>query len=288
MHCETLHDTCQDREMAVQFPNSSVERQKITSVPVSYISLSFSLTFVSFPHSCTFFSTFTFLSFLFSLVLFFSFCPILHFFYLLLFSALSLSLSLSLFLASSTSPPSSQLSCSGIVPDHSTSKYLLFTVSCPVFPSSRPCNIKVRGDSLCCFQWVLVRGRRKETESGKGESYVTHSRASKMNALWLNLPFSHLLLFRKSKPCSTAALKLHIKCEGCIWRQSTNTAFCGWEWEQPQTALITDYYFKFTIKAADCQMWLNIDFFFLLSNVCHNHLPIIMKTIGDYLLGEKT
>lgn len=125
----------------------------------------------------------------------------------------------------SVSPSSSQLSCSGIVPRSSDIK-ISSPHCCPVFPSSRPCNIKVRGDRPAVFNERSFTAEGKaENESRRGKSEVTHSRASEMNALWLNLPFSHLLLFRKSKPCSTAALKLHIKCEGCIYRRQQTKLF---------------------------------------------------------------
>lgn len=127
-------------------------------------------------------------------------------FRLFLFSALSLSL-LSL---RSASPPSSQLSCSGIVPDHSTSKYLLLTVAL-CSPHLDHVILKSEGTTLQISMSACLRQRgKKRQRAGEGESYVTHSQASEINALWLNLPFSHLLLFRKSKPCCTTVLKLHI------------------------------------------------------------------------------
>lgn len=92
-----------------------------------------------------------------------------------------------------------------------------------VCASYRRCNIKVGGGWPCSSQWQQwwrrrVQGRKhfffwKKEACSKGESNVTQSRASEMNALWLNLPFSHLLLFRKSKPCSATALQPHTLAE---------------------------------------------------------------------------
>lgn len=59
-------------------------------------------------------------------------------------------------------PP--QLSCSGIVPHRPTSKYLLLARR-PVFPSSRPRNNKVRGDSSAISNERLIAGEEKEAGS---------------------------------------------------------------------------------------------------------------------------
>lgn len=195
-----------DREMAVlcfQFPCSiraalflflTAER-RITGFPSSHISLSFSLSLVLFPHFCSLFYTLTSFSFPLLLCLISYLFPSLPFVSFCFLLPLGFSTWLSVQLLWDC-PWSFDMNISSI---H----------CCPVFPSSRPCNIKVKGDIPCCFQWVLIRGREeKKTENSRGESDVTHSRAGKMNALWLNLPFSHLLLFTKSGPCSTAALKL--------------------------------------------------------------------------------
>lgn len=204
-------------------PCSLSHCREITAFPSPYISLSFSLSLVLFPHFCSLFCTLTslfhspsLLSYFLAFPLSCTLLPSVSFCFLL-------SPSLSHGPLGFTSFLSAQLlwDCPWSLDIKISSPHCW-----PVFPSSRPCNIKVRGDSPAVFNEGLFAAQGKKRESRRGESDVTHSRASEMNALWLNLPFSHLLLFRKSKPCSTAALKLHIKCEGCICRRSTK-AFKG-------------------------------------------------------------
>lgn len=184
MHCGTLHDTCQDREMAVLcfpipllhqdglVPFLTVERQQTTGFPSCYI---FTLScLISCALSHLSFIPLLFCLWMFSLAL----CclPSLPVF-------CSLSLFLSLLSLRSASPPSSQLSCSGIVPDHSTSKYLLLTVAL-CSPHLDHVILKSEGTTLQISMSACLRQRgEKRQRAGEGESYVTHSQASEINAL---------------------------------------------------------------------------------------------------------
>lgn len=182
MHCGTQHDTCQDGEMAVLcfpipllhqdglVPFLAVERQTITRGLSFLLHLSFILTL-----SCLFSTLLlsllrSYISLLlpFSFVLFPSSCSLLHFvaFCLLLFSAPSLSLSVSL--SRSASPPSSQLSCSGIVPDHSTSKYLLLTVAL-CSPHLGHVILKSEGTALLFSMSACSRKRKRDREQERGK-----------------------------------------------------------------------------------------------------------------------
>lgn len=180
MHCGTLHDTCQDREMAVLcfpipllhqdslVPFLTVERQKITASPSPYISLSFSLSLVLFLHFCSLFCT---LTSLFHSPFLLSYFPAFPLSCTLLPSVSSCALFLprSVFLARSASPSSSQLSCSGIVRDHSTSKYLLLTVAL-CSPHLDHVILKSEGTALLFSMSACSRWREKDQEQEEGKA----------------------------------------------------------------------------------------------------------------------
>lgn len=158
MHCETLHDTCQTREMALLclsipllhdgvVPFVTVERQKTTGFPSSISSFTLNLSCFMLP---VFKSSSIRLLFLF-------------------FSQLLLSLSLSLSgLLSFTSFFSAQLlwDCAWSFDIKISSPHC-----CPMFHSSRPCNIKVRGDGPAVFNECLfaAAGGKKDREQETGK-----------------------------------------------------------------------------------------------------------------------
>lgn len=77
--------------------------------------------------------------------------------------------SLSLSLTRSASPPSSQLSCSGIVPDHSTSKYLLLTVAL-CSPHLDHVILKSEGTALLFSMRACSWLRNKKPRAGEGKA----------------------------------------------------------------------------------------------------------------------
>ena len=135
------------------------------------MSLSFALSLVL--HFCSLFCTLTSLfnspSFLSN---FPRFCALLHSiaFCLFLFSTLSLSLGLSLF-CSLCFTSFSQLSCSGIVPDHSTSKCLLLTAAL-CSPHLDHVIFKSEGTALLFSMSACFTAEEKETKAWEGGGRV--------------------------------------------------------------------------------------------------------------------
>lgn len=172
MHTGTLHDTCQRREMALLcFPNPhpapsgrpssfSLCRHRRSQAQLLPTSL-FHFDPLSFLHFllCLLHSYISFICHSFVWFLSFSLCLALHRFPSLCFP--------SLFFVFQAFP--SLLAAQLLLWDCPTSFDIKISSPqrCPVFPSSRPCNIKVRGDTLAVFCARFFAAEKKRPRAGK-------------------------------------------------------------------------------------------------------------------------
>lgn len=141
----------------------SLQRDRRSQGFLILTSLSFSLSLVLFQHFSSLFCHLTSLFHSPSLLSYF------------LVSALSCALQstfcflLLVFLVRSASPPSSQLSCSGIVPDHWTSKYLLLMVAL-CSPHLDHVILKSEGTALLFSMSACSQRRKKRQRAGEGKT----------------------------------------------------------------------------------------------------------------------